>query len=511
MPAWQLDFRPSPTLPALAWLLRARPPRAELSFGSLVRCTPAGIVEGTWLGEGGPHAPLCTTTLFGSAVIADGPALYVVPPGHMLEGVYVAQQPAGLVATNSLAALLVASGLELDPALAYPPLFNESVRGLARTRIPTTGAPISAWFFDRLRLDLDGRLSVVAKPAEAPFADFADYRRRLANGLASALANMPTASEMVVTISSGYDGAAVAALAAEQGCRLALTVDEGKPVPGSADLADSGADIGRRLGMAVTTIGRLDYQGRDDRPEAEFLATGFTGEDVVLGGGEPMLHGRLLLTGFYGDGMWWRHRPPRPRLWRSDQSGSSLGEWRLRAGFVHLPLACVGAIHQPLVQRISGSAEMRPWFVGGRYDKPIPRRIVEEAGLPRGSFGVVKRAASATIHVDGPAALAPASAAALARFAAAEGRPLHFPRRPPPPLWRRGLLRAARRARLEALAFRLEQHKLERGVHDARFGSLLLRWAIDAVRPRYAELDPTAPARLTSPEASAGQPSRAPP
>ena len=30
---------------------------------------------------------------------------------------------------------------------------------------------------------------------------------------------------------------------------------------------------------------------------------------------------------------------------------------------------------------------MRPWSVGGGYDRPIPRRIAEEAGVPRQHFG----------------------------------------------------------------------------------------------------------------------------
>jgi hypothetical protein len=37
---------------------------------------------------------------------------------------------------------------------------------------------------------------------------------------------------------------------------------------------------------------------------------------------------------------------------------------------------------------------MRPWRVGGHYDRPIPRRLVEEAGVPRRSYAKEKRAIS---------------------------------------------------------------------------------------------------------------------
>jgi hypothetical protein len=182
--------------------------------------------------------------------------------------------------------------------------------------------------------------------------------------------------------------------------------------------------------------------------------------------------------------MWWMNRPPRPRLWRSDQSGSSIGEWRLRKGFIHVPLPYLGAERQREVQALSRSSEMRPWVLGRSYDKPIPRRILEEAGIPRGTFGEIKRATSATIHVDGPSALAPATAKALTEFAAREGTRVDFHRRALP-LWRRGLLKTTRKVGAESIAWQVEQAKIRLGVLEPEFGSLLLRWAVSSVRRRY--------------------------
>ena len=42
---------------------------------------------------------------------------------------------------------------------------------------------------------------------------------------------------------------------------------------------------------------------------------------------------------------------------------------------------------------------MEPWRVHTNYDRPIPRRIAEEAGVPRELFGNKKRAA-ATLAVN---------------------------------------------------------------------------------------------------------------
>ena len=43
---------------------------------------------------------------------------------------------------------------------------------------------------------------------------------------------------------------------------------------------------------------------------------------------------------------------------------------------------------------------MRPWRLDNSYDRPIPRRIAESAGLSRESFGMVKKAV--TKHYDFP-------------------------------------------------------------------------------------------------------------
>jgi hypothetical protein len=243
--------------------------------------------------------------------------------------------------------------------------------------------------------------------------------------------------------------------------------------------------VGERLGLQVSSFERLAYQRRDDLPEANFLATGFSGEEVVFSEMEQDLRGRMLVSAFAGDGMWWMHRPPRPSLWRSDQSGSSFGEWRLRVGFIHVPLPCFAAYHYRVTRAISHSAEMRPWVTGRNYDKPIPRRILEEAGVPREMFGTTKRAVSGSIHTDGPAALAPATRAALEEFAAGEGRKLTFHRRHRG-LLERAALKITRKIHLEPLAARIERGKLALAVMEPVFGNLALRWAVSVVRTRYA-------------------------
>jgi hypothetical protein len=55
------------------------------------------------------------------------------------------------------------------------------------------------------------------------------------------------------------------------------------------------------------------------------------------------------------------------------------------------------------INEISKSPDMAPWNVPGKYSKPICRRVVEEAGIPRNLFGVSKKAASVLFdsRIDG--------------------------------------------------------------------------------------------------------------
>ncbi|MBI4421934.1 MAG: hypothetical protein HY560_14005, partial [Gemmatimonadetes bacterium] len=73
------------------------------------------------------------------------------------------------------------------------------------------------------------------------------------------------------------------------------------------------------------------------------------------------------------------------------QCGLSLTEYRLWAGFIHCPVPFMGARQAPEAHAISASRIMASWDVGGPYSRPICRRILEEAGVPRDAFGAVKK------------------------------------------------------------------------------------------------------------------------
>jgi hypothetical protein len=127
----------------------------------------------------------------------------------------------------------------------------------------------------------------------------------------------------------------------------------------------------------------------------EFLASGAGGGgDYPIAVLEPELRGTVFLTGYHGDAVWDRQHAASSSMVRKDDSGCSISEFRLRVGFFHLPVPFIGATRSESIWRISNSPEMASYSVGGYYDRPICRRLLEEAGVPRGAFGSQKKAAA---------------------------------------------------------------------------------------------------------------------
>ncbi len=70
-----------------------------------------------------------------------------------------------------------------------------------------------------------------------------------------------------------------------------------------------------------------------------------------------------------------------------------LSEIRLKSGFVNVAVPSLYARRVQDLAALSDAPEMAPWRLNTRdYDRPIPRRILEEAGIPRELFAGRKKA-----------------------------------------------------------------------------------------------------------------------
>jgi len=101
-----------------------------------------------------------------------------------------------------------------------------------------------------------------------------------------------------------------------------------------------------------------------------------------------------VFTGYHGDKIWDVHTKGRylaDDILRGDTSGMNLSEIRLKSGFINVAVPFLLARGIRSIVAIGQSAAMAPWRVNNDYDRPIPRRIVESAGVARHLFGQRKR------------------------------------------------------------------------------------------------------------------------
>jgi hypothetical protein len=399
----KLAFKKIDTLPRMAWCARVDKLHHTIRIlhGSYVEVSNEFFCEGAWSGNfisGDFESNLLMGS--GGKVTDRGPLIST--PNHTMERIYALKNEHAMFISNSCAFVFAQSHDEPDPHyLLYASKIASIIYGLQKyaRALPTrNGNHIQMFCHCNLYVGVDHQLIESPKTPVREFVDFADYKSFLEEKIRAIVINANDANRRVhyrpiATISSGYDSPASAVLAQKVGCDEALTFEHARPHR-TADLDDSGAKIAKRLGMKVKVYDRFDYLNRTGFPEAE----GGISEFLCFA---DALDRRLLFTGF-NDAVWDPfNKTVSPFIQRKDTSGNSLAELRLRVGFVHLPVPYVGCTSHPSIHRISTAKAMQPWSVGTKYDKPIPRRLVEEAGVERGMFGLEKKAVAIVPEAEG--------------------------------------------------------------------------------------------------------------
>ena len=397
-------------LPRLAWSLSLASHR--LTVGSDVE------VNGDTCFEGARSGDLVKGYNFGSGVVRKARGYLCVPPTHTLDGLYlVVPNSGGTTVTNSLVWALRTAGVTAADSPRFTGMMaslrtsTQGILGYKRLILTKPAVSVLQMLYSPFALT-DSRYAErsVAFPAPERL-DFAGYKAQLLEVIRATLAYSPRFTRLLSTCSSGYDSPACTALAKEVGVERALTVATGR---GGKD--DSGATPAKEMGVPVEVYERpgeglerfservkdwfIDLESMSEaggEDYSEFVATFANHGDVFFKPFEGRLPGSVLLTGFHG-AIWDYMSHTGPWVRRGDTSGCGLNEYRLRVGFVHLPLPYVAARSARAIERLSQSAEMRPWNFGNPYNRPIPRRLGEEAGAARESFGIRKKAANVMVE-----------------------------------------------------------------------------------------------------------------
>jgi hypothetical protein len=484
----RLRYEKVESLPRLAWCAALRRGSDELvvRHGPWVETRASGFVEGVWDGPFTGSHPDEAVLMAGTAGRVTATSAVFTTATNPFARVFVQRAGDILRVSNSLVFLLVEAGDAPDPRHPY---YTADFRLAAQCGIRRADRAIhtrdgAVLQFECCILAVDAELDLrrIEKPAPAVPGDYSEYLQLLDGAIARAFANARDPErtrrfEPFVALSRGYDSPAVAVLAREHGCTEAFTLLRA----GESGDDDDGSVIAGRLGLESRAVRLRGVPAGQGLVEPEFVVCP-PGANVSFAAWGEHVSGRLFVRGTNGDRILATNRAAMfPDLacnlgW-PDWSGS---EFRLRAGFLDFTPLFVGWQHDAQIHRISMSPEMRPWSVGGTYDRPIARRIVEGAGIPRADFAREKMVPVYhwMIRVD---QLSPAGQADYREFVRALQLPPSFFLKVRSRHW---LHRSS--MRWSGLGVPGTELHVGRKCSDPRRTGFVFHWGFDRIRQRYA-------------------------
>lgn len=402
-------------IPKLAWLLVLDGEKANAYVGPSVEVRDEGFVEGMWAGEFSKFNFDKSEYLFGSGVRIRNGELIVCPPKHTREKLFLLRdrQKDITYVSNSIAFILTKSQFYKEKEYGhFMAILTESGNiatslGIDRYSNLFFDTGRFTWFrfmFYNFKIDIHGNFKVMPIYLSKIFHDFQSYRVFLTTKTGELFSNAISSVRNIkykplTMVSGGYDSPAVSVIAKENGCERCATIEV--EVYGVYESGDKIAQtIGFRpvkkkhpLGKKISNLN--DYFGKKiEKLAGEFIATDGTGDDFVFKALNDMVAETVLISGTYGDPIWEYNSDLPKGLPVRTPFGKSITEYRLSKGFIFFAMAYMGARYPQIVRKISRSQEMKKYDIGGSYNRPVPRRIIEEAGVRRGDFAKTKVAAS---------------------------------------------------------------------------------------------------------------------
>lgn len=262
---------------------------------------------------------------------------------------------------------------------------------------------IKVIYYANIEVDNNGKYIIKNKEIVVPFKNFKDYYQKLLQSMIKLKVNASDKNRkkqygVVSTISRGYDAPCCAVIAKKMGATTACTFSaKGK------HKEDCGNNIARKLGYTNIIVRDCDlYKNNENLLEAEVVCTGELGSEISMASFYDVFKENVVLTGERGDSIWDRNAVNVNDEFSFDSRDASLGssERRLWVDYISCPLPLFSATAWPSIKEISSSDEMKKWTLYNGYDRPIPRRIVEEAGILRDEFGMKKQGAGFSFSYD---------------------------------------------------------------------------------------------------------------
>lgn len=396
-----LEFVAIPQWPKLSWVAvmehGIRPIR--ILHGPRVEVNPQWCAEAVWAGNFRDGDFDRTDLVVGTGVRLRGDEVLFVSSSDTLNRLFWHRGSDRQLVSNSLPALLAMAHIDLLDDYPYADAMASIIHGLYsyQRELPSSGGPVRVVYFNNLTLAND-EITETPKPPTAPeFLDFPTYRDFLFESARVLGSNARAAERLhrvspLASLSSGYDSSAATVVAREAGTQECVTIlHSRRDMASLLDVDDSGAAVAAQLGMHCQGYTRT--RERFPWEDAAWAVMGNVG-DINLSlfdYPEPVC---LMFTGFMGDVLWDKKTVQPEFLHRKDTSGARFAEARLEHGVLLCSPVFWGCRQESRILALAHREEMQPWTLNSSYDRPVPRRLVEEAGVDRKSFGIRKRAAS---------------------------------------------------------------------------------------------------------------------
>jgi hypothetical protein len=408
------------SLPKLAWVADVDRTSGivRLHHGSSVEVREDFFIEGVWNGpfQGGAFGE--TDCVFGTGGILSDASIRFVTSASTVDCLYYAESAVSITVSNSLPLILAYRDDALDPRCQeFPNICDSFLDGIDEYRrdIPTVKGAIRRQMYRNLDVFRD-RVSESDKRMPPKFESFEDYRNYRRDNYALIAANARDTSrtqqlEIWSTQSKGYDTTSINAMASIYGLDKVFTVttakskshlvhnDEGK----SPD--DDGTELCNALGLKCIPINRRAFTESFDEEYLYYCARHHNQDVNLKEINRHITNPGVLLTGVHGEILCANDPFVDPPLMmdstikRLDVAGHGLAELRLVVGFIQLPVPFIGARRKADIVKVTESAAMDPWRLRNGYDRPIARRLAEEAGVPRHMFGQSKMGSVVIFHL----------------------------------------------------------------------------------------------------------------
>ncbi|BDS07835.1 hypothetical protein NT6N_28750 [Oceaniferula spumae] len=386
------------SLPVLSWCAQFEKQSNALTIrhGSGVDVIGNGFVEGAWDGQFSDFDFIDSSVMCGTGGTVSSDEARFIASTHRLNPIVSIEKAGVIYLSNSIMFVLTAAGEDLDPIYPYYPydLIKIWRQG---DHCPAGEVPLSSQ--NKLRFHFGALITIQSGgdiQYDFPYAgeepsDYQEYHATLSQKVKQVVANAQDPArkiqfEPIAALTQGYDSSATCILAKEAGCEDTFCIADSLL---SNPSLDTGEENAQRLGMNYSEVDRWDFNSLPYERTAELSLFSLSSYAPVAAA-EELLNNRLFITGHRGDLVWdigkIQAHKNLEHTWARFLSGVNMMEYRLRVGFCILSPATILERHTEAIDRISRSDEMKPWSVDNRYNRPIARRIIEEGGLPRGTF-----------------------------------------------------------------------------------------------------------------------------